>query len=431
MEKIYQLWNECERKHSTDTRRIVKGGIFFALKGANFNGNEFAAEALNKGAAYSIVDEEKYVRNEKIILVNDVLTSLQHLATHHRIQLKKTKFIALTGSNGKTTTKELIKSVLSQQFSVSATQGNLNNHIGVPLTLLDVHEHHEFAVVEMGANHQKEIAALCEIALPEFGLITNVGKAHLEGFGGFEGVIKGKGEMYDYLKKHQRYIFINSGNHHLMKRCGEYDRLISYGTSENDFCNGSYKLIDDKIMVKWKAGGNIGEARSQLSGSYNFENLLSAICIGAYFGVTADNIRKGIEFYRPENNRSQVVLKEQTTFILDYYNANPTSMEAAVKNLNENFEGKKLAVLGEMLELGEDAEKEHAFIADLLKASGIEAVLVGKHFRGKEKNLNGYHFQTSAEAADFLRTKNISGHTILIKGSRGSKMEIVAETLLT
>lgn len=431
MEKIYKLWNECNRKHSTDTRKIAEGGIFFALKGANFNGNEFAAEALNKGAAYCIVDEEKYAKHDKIILVNDVLTALQQLATHHRQRLKNTKFVALTGSNGKTTTKELIRSILSQQFRVLATQGNLNNHIGVPLTLLEVNEHHEFAIIEMGANHQKEIAQLCEIALPDYGLVTNIGKAHLEGFGGFEGVIQGKGEMFDFLKKHQRKIFINSGNVYLIKRCGAYDQLITYGASENDFCSGSYELKEDKVLVKWKSDRNYGQAQSNLAGAYNFENILSAVCIGCYFGITAENIRKGIESYFPENKRSQTVVKNGTTFILDYYNANPTSMEAAIKNLNENFTGKKMAVLGEMLELGGDAEKEHVFIAELLKSSGMEAVLVGDNFKGLEKKVNGYHFKTSSEAAAFLKTVDLSGYALLIKGSRGSKMETVAEALLT
>lgn len=431
IEKIYKLWNECNRKHSTDTRKITVGSIFFALKGASFNGNEFASEALNKGAAYCIVDEEKFVNHEKIILVKDVLTTLQQLATHHRLQLKSTKFFALTGSNGKTTTKELIRNVLAQQYRVLATQGNLNNHIGVPLTLLEVNEQHEFAIIEMGANHQKEIAQLCEIVIPDYGLVTNVGKAHLEGFGGFEGVIKGKGEMYDFIKAHQRHIFINSGNPHLIKRCGEYDKLITYGISENDFCCGSYELTGDKVMVKWKAGGNSGQALSNLAGAYNFENILSAVCIGCYFGVTAGNIRKGIESYFPENKRSQTAIKNNTTFILDYYNANPTSMEAAIKSLNENFTGKKMAVLGEMLELGGDAEKEHAFIASLLKSPPVEAVLVGENFKGMEKILNGYHFQTSAEAAAFLKTINLAGYTVLIKGSRGSKMEAVADVLLT
>lgn len=430
IKKIYKLWNECDRRHSTDSRKIAVGGFFFALKGANFNGNEFAAEALSKGASYCVVDEEKYVLNERTILVKDVLTALQQLATHHRLQFINTKFIALTGSNGKTTTKELIRCILSQQYRVLATQGNLNNHIGVPLTLLDVNEQHEFAIIEMGANHQKEIEQLCEIALPDFGLVTNVGKAHLEGFGGFEGVIKGKGEMYDFLKKHQRQIFINSDNAQLTERCGEYDKLITYGISDNNFCRGSYELNGDKIIVKWNAEGNAGNAQSNLAGAYNFENLLCAVCIGCYFRVSAANIRHGIESYFPENKRSQMLVKNNTTFILDYYNANPTSMEAAIRNLKENFSGKKMAILGEMLELGNHAEKEHAFISSLLKTSAIEAVLIGENFKGLEKKLNGHHFQTSAEAAAYLNTVSLEGYTVLIKGSRGSKMEAVADRLL-
>lgn len=407
----------------------MEGGIFFALKGANFNGNEFAAEALSKGAAYSFVDEEKFAQHEKIILVKDSLTALQQLATHHRLQLINTKFIALTGSNGKTTTKELIRSILSQQYRVLATQGNLNNHIGVPLTLLEAREHHEFAIVEMGANHQREIARLCEIALPDFGFVTNVGKAHLEGFGGFEGVIKGKGEMYDFLKANQRYIFINTGNAHLIKRCGDYDKLITYGTSENDFCFGSYDLKGDKIIVKWKSEGNSCQAQSNLAGAYNFENLLSAICIGCYFGVTAENISKGIESYFPENKRSQTITKGDITFILDYYNANPTSMEAAIRNLTDNYKGKKMAILGEMLELGDQSAKEHQFIAGMLKNSGTKSILVGENFKGLQSETDGVYFNNSTDAAAYLKTLDLSGYTLLIKGSRGSKMEAVADVL--
>jgi UDP-N-acetylmuramoyl-tripeptide--D-alanyl-D-alanine ligase len=428
--QIYKLWNECGRKHSTDTRKIIQGGIFFALKGVHFNGNDFAAEALNKGAAFAVVDEEKYVQNEKTVLVSNVLTALQQLATYHRLQLNNTRFIALTGSNGKTTTKELVRSILEQQFHVKATQGNLNNHIGVPLTLLEVNEQHEFAIIEMGANHQKEIAQLCEIALPDFGFVTNVGKAHLEGFGGMEGVIKGKGEMYDFLKKHQRPVFMNADNALLIQRCGQYPHLITYGTSEKNYCKGSFELKREGIWIRWQAKNNSGQAQSNLTGAYNFENLLSAVCIGCYFGVPADKIRKGIEAYLPENKRSQVVVKNETTFILDYYNANPTSMEAAIKTLKENFNGKKMAVLGQMLELGDDSSKEHAYITGLLLNSGIETVLVGRHFEGLEKALNARFFKTSEEAAAYLKLKNLMDYTVLIKGSRGSKMEAVAEALL-
>lgn len=428
--ELYAIWNSCGRKHFTDTRKILQGGIFFALKGERFNGNEFVNQALERGAAYAVTDDEKLVSGNRTLLVPDVLAVLQSLATHHRLQLKNTKFIALTGSNGKTTTKELIRSILEQKFKVVATRGNLNNHIGVPLSLLEANEQHDFAVIEMGANHQKEIKQLCEIALPDFGLVTNVGKAHLEGFGGFEGVIKGKGEMYDFLKANQRYIFINSDNKHLISRCGQYDRLITYGTLENNFCRGSFELREDKVLIKWKCGEISCQAQSNLTGAYNFENLLSAVCVGSYFGVSALQIKNGIETYWPENKRSQRVEKDGIIFLLDYYNANPTSMEAAIKNLHENFKGKKMAVLGEMLELGEASAREHDHIAGLLKSFNIEAVLVGENFKGKEKDLKGHHFMTSSEASAFLKSMDLSGYAILIKGSRGSKMEVVADALL-
>jgi UDP-N-acetylmuramoyl-tripeptide--D-alanyl-D-alanine ligase len=430
IEFIYKHWLESGRKHFTDTRNNIPGGIFFALKGSQFNGNQFAAEALDKGASLAVIDDRQFLLNEKTLLVPDVLTCLQQLARYHRNTLTRTTFIALSGSNGKTTTKELIRKVLAQQFSVAATEGNLNNHIGVPLTLLQVSEHHQFAVIEMGANHQGEIGHLCEIAMPDYGLVTNVGKAHLEGFGGFQGVIQGEGEMYDFLKKHHRPVFINADNHYLTERCGPYNNLIRYGTQHGVYCRGSYQLNQDKVNIRWEVNGTICQAQSHLSGAYNFENLLCAVCIGSYFGVAADKIKQGIESYVPQLNRSQLVVKDAFSLLLDHYNANPTSMEEALKNLRDNFSGKKMAVLGEMLELGEETTREHAHVISLLKNTGIDVVLIGKNFEGMEKEINGKYFSNSAGAAQYLKEKDLTGYTILLKGSRGCRLEVVADALL-
>jgi len=432
IEKIYSSWNECERKLTTDSRKIIPGGIFFALRGEQFNGNEFAKEALDKGAAYAIIDDEKFAVSKKTILVPDTLTALQELATYHRLTLKNTRFIALTGSNGKTTTKELIRSVLSMKFKVCATRGNLNNHIGVPLTLLNVFGNDAFAVIEMGANHQLEIAELCKIVLPDFGIVTNIGKAHLEGFGGFEGVIKGKGEMYDFLKEHHRSIFLHADNSILLNRCGNYDKLITYGTSEKYFCCGSYTLKDDCIRLTWKTQSGSGIAQSNLSGEYNFENLLAAACIGSYFNLTETEIKIGIESYQPDNQRSQILRTRNSVLILDYYNANPTSMTAAINNLADNFSGKRVAVLGDMLELGNHSEEEHRNIIQLLSQSSIDdVILVGNHFMKLKSLLSkGHFFSTSESAAEYLKKHKPVNSTVLIKGSRGSRMEIAAEVLV-
>lgn len=428
IESLHQLFLEAKQNISTDSRNISKGCLFFALKGENFDGNSFADEALKKGAAFVIADDRALSKNEKIIVVDNVLSTLQALANYHRRNLSNTKFIALTGSNGKTTTKELILMVLSQKFKTVATKGNLNNHIGVPLTILSVKSDCEFAVIEMGANHQKEIELLCSITEPGYGLITNVGKAHLEGFGGFEGVKKGKGELYQYLQKNNGIIFINSTNKHLTDLCGSYNNVIKYGNNETDFC--SVELIVGRafVSVEWKTGNKVLDINSNITGDYNFENIMTAICVGSYFGVADEKIKNGIECYFPSNQRSQVIKKGSNTLVLDYYNANPTSMEAALLNFYKNYEGRKIVLLGEMLELGSESEAEHKKIISLLKSLHFSCiVLTGKNFHGMEKEISASYFENSAEAKEWIAKQKISDSSVLIKGSRGSKMEITLE----
>lgn len=432
IENIYLRFKEAGQNICTDTRKITPGCIFFGLRGENFNGNAFAKDALTNGAAYAVVDDPSLEKNSRFIFTENVLTDLQQLATFHRRQLK-TKIIALTGSNGKTTTKELINSVLSLQFKTYSTQGNLNNHIGVPVTLLALKADHEFAVVEMGANHQKEIELLCSIAQPGFGLITNVGKAHLEGFGGFEGVKKGKKELYDFLKENGGTIFLNAGNPQLTEMCGAYDKIFSYGENEKADIVGSIISSASFLKISWHVKNNPAEKnniQSNLTGNYNLENILAAISIGKFFGVENNTIQKGIENYFPSNQRSQVVEKNSNTFILDYYNANPTSMEAALLNFEKNYSGKKVAILGDMLELGDETEKEHLNIIHLLKKLNFsEIILVGEcflKFSFRLFRMKAHFFQTSEEAKAYLQKQNFSDSNFLIKGSRGVMLEKVA-----
>jgi UDP-N-acetylmuramoyl-tripeptide--D-alanyl-D-alanine ligase len=437
IEKIYSKFSDSGQAVCTDTRKISEGCLFFALRGDNFNGNEFAVAALNKGAAYAIVDDKNLKPDDRLFFVDDALETLQHLANFHRKQLKKITVVGLTGSNGKTTTKELINTVLSQKFKTYSTQGNLNNHIGVPLTILSLKSSHEFAVVEMGANHQKEIELLCKIAEPDFGLITNVGKAHLEGFGGFEGVKKGKGELYDYIKKTAGKIFLNADNLFLKEMCSDYSNIITYGANENyDYFgkivrdNSSGEESKQFLKISWHKKNNFEEnfIASHLTGNYNFENILAAVCIGNYSGVEKHLVKKGIENYFPSNQRSQVVEKNSNTFILDYYNANPNSMEAALMNFEKNYEGRKVAIIGDMLELGNESEKEHHNIISLLKELNFSTmILVGKSFGQFHNALNGKFFDTSEEAALWIQKQNFENVSILIKGSRGLKMEKVME----
>lgn len=419
----------------TDSRKSSVNSIFFALKGDNFNGNQFAEIALNQGCGYAIIDEEKYYKGENYILVKDVLASLQELAIHHRQKLK-IPFIAITGSNGKTTTKELIKYILSKKYKVLATAGNLNNHIGVPLTILSITSDIEIAVIEMGANHIGEIAMLCEITQPDYGLITNIGKAHLGEFGSFDAVVKAKTELFDFIRNRKGKVFINSENDILMKNVSGIEK-ITYGSSENNF--SLCRFIDANPALKVKYENEL--ISSQLIGKYNFENISAAICIGKYFGLDEKKIKEAIEEYVPSNNRSQVIHSEKNILILDAYNANPSSMRAAIENFYEMKGENKWLILGDMLELGEYEMQEHKNILQLITDKKFQnVILVGELFSkaaGKEKN-NFTLFKNSNELVAQLKSdlpaclqvlplKNSS--LVLIKGSRGIKLEKIVEFL--
>jgi len=413
----------------TDSRAVKKDSLFFALKGENFNGNRFAGLALEQGARYAVVDEKEFVKDDRYILVDNVLGTLQLVANYHRRQLK-IPFIAITGSNGKTTTKELTRNVLSKKFRTNATQGNLNNHIGVPLTILSITKDDKMAVIEMGANHQNEIKMLCEIAEPDFGIITNIGKAHLEGFGGIEGVKKGKGELYDFLAKNNRTVFLNADNVTLVDLANEkrLSNRITYGASHECNCRGHLQTAMPFVKVRWEYVDRKYEAHSQLMGSYNFENILAAICIGNYFDVDADLINAAIEDYVPDNSRSQIIHKGTNTIILDAYNANPTSVSAALSNFNELEAKRKIIFLGDMAELGDESAHEHETIIQVLKqVHADQVILVGKNFGSLASEVDGLSFQTADEALSWTKSQRFKDSTILIKGSRSMKMEKVME----
>lgn len=414
--QLHALFLECT-KANTDTRNIEKNALFFALKGENFNGNKYAEQAIEKGAKYAIVDETEYATHPNIFLVNNVLNSLQQLAAYHRSYLNL-PIIALTGSNGKTTTKELINIVLSEKYRTVATNGNLNNHIGVPLTLLSMDKTTEIGIVEMGANHQKEIAFLCEIAKPNYGYITNFGKAHLEGFGGVEGVIKGKSEMYDYLITNNKTAFVNSEDPIQVKKTHNTN-IFTFGNSTS---NVQTAFIEAQPNVKVKY--NNTAIHSNLIGAYNYNNIAAAITIGNYFKVDDSAIKKAIESYKPNNNRSQIIQKENLKIILDAYNANPTSMQAALQNF-EKQEGYKIAVLGDMFELGIEAEKEHQNIANLAISLQIDTIIfVGENFfKTAIKNSKASFFKTFDAFKTEFSINNKLNTTLLIKGSRGMALE--------
>lgn len=419
---LHELFLKC---HSvcTDTRKIQKNDMFFALKGDNFNGNTYAENALEKGAKYAIVDETEFNTSTKTILVNNVLETLQKLASFHRDYLK-TPIIALTGSNGKTTTKELINVVLSQKYKTTATIGNLNNHIGVPLTLLSMTKNTEIGIVEMGANHQKEIEFLCNIAKPDYGYITNFGKAHLEGFGSVEGVIQGKSEMYDYLISNDKTIFVNANDSIQVEKTKNTKRF-SFGNTNADI---NIDFIEAQPFVK--CAFNNQEIESKLIGEYNFNNIMAAIAIGTYFKVNSASIKNAIENYTPSNNRSQIIEKGTNKIILDAYNANPTSMRAALENFKKQA-GDKIAILGDMFELGTEAKVEHQNIADLAISLDInEIIFVGENFYQSEidsKKAKKYKsFSFFEKDFDFSKLKN---KTLLIKGSRGMALERLLQVL--
>ncbi|WP_158796394.1 UDP-N-acetylmuramoyl-tripeptide--D-alanyl-D-alanine ligase [Pedobacter sp. L105] len=409
----------------TDTRSISRDCLFFALKGENFDANTFAEQALNQGAAFAIIDNAAYRVNDRCILVEDVLTELQDLARLHRSELR-IPVIGLTGSNGKTTTKELINAVLSEKYRTYATKGNLNNHIGVPLSILSIQDDTEIAVIEMGANHQKEIELLCSIAQPTHGLITNIGMAHLDGFGGFEGVKKGKAELFQYLKKESGTAFINRDNPYLieMSTVTALDHLVYYGTEGTNFITGELLESDPLIALNWKGRDESFRVNTNLTGAYNFENILAAICIGAFFNLNVDQINKGLEGYMPKNNRSQLTKTATNTIICDFYNANPSSMAAALKNIATLHASNKVAIIGDMFELGNEAEEQHKIIAALTQDLKMDSLLfIGKQFYGLKDSYKGDFFATPKEAEAWLQAHPIKDSLILLKGSRGMALE--------
>lgn len=418
--EIYKLFKQYANV-TTDTRNCPENSIFFALKGANFNGNEYAQVALEKGCKYAIVDEAKYAINEQTILVENCLETLQKLANYHRRQIK-TPIIGITGTNGKTTTKELVASVLAKEFNVSFTQGNLNNHIGVPLTLLKLTPETEIAVVEMGASHVGEIKTLAEIAEPNFGLITNVGRAHLEGFGSFENIIKTKTELYEFIRnKKNAKLFVDIDNPILKEKAEGIDS-VTYGTSPDAFLRGKVVSNNPFIEIEWTFLDNTFRVQTNLIGEYNFSNVMAAVAVGKFLGVKSNDICGALENYAPTNNRSQLKNTEHNTLIVDAYNANPTSMWAALNNFSSMKAAKKAVILGDMLELGSESDEEHLKIIDFIEKSLYEkAFLVGHEF--KRLNRNAMAFETVEELVEALKNDHLVGYSILIKGSHGIHLE--------
>jgi UDP-N-acetylmuramoyl-tripeptide--D-alanyl-D-alanine ligase len=421
--ELYQIYLQ-HPSVQTDTRKLKPGDIYFALKGPNFNGNAFASDAITSGASYAVVDEKEYATNDNCILVNDVLITLQQLALHHRTQLK-IPFIAITGSNGKTTTKELVTAVLRKKFNTYATEGNLNNHIGVPLTLLKIKDDARMAIIEMGANHLKEIASYCEIALPTHGIITNCGKAHIEGFGSEEGVRKGKGELYDFLRAHNGTVFRNADLSYLADMAKGIAEQVTYGSKNADY-TGKAVMHDVLLGLEVEKNGEKITINSNLVGEYNFPNVMTAIAVGLHFGVDIQDVKTAIEDYLPDNSRSQLIKKGSNSIILDAYNANPSSMKVAIVNFANTALQHKMLWIGAMKEMGQDEEKEHRQLVELIRAyDWADVILVGKEFAAVKDDYRW--FVNSAEAAAYIKANPPSNAAILIKGSRGSKMELMLE----
>lgn len=425
IDELYQLFLQYPSVQ-TDTRKLQKGDLFFALKGPNFNGNLFLKQALDLGAAYVITDEYPAFEDGRIILTNDVLTTLQQLARYHREQFN-IPFIAITGSNGKTTTKELIHAVLASSYKTYTTKGNLNNHIGVPLTILNIKLDAEVAIIEMGANHLKEIEGYCGYTKPTHGIITNCGKAHLEGFGSLEGVRKGKGELYDYLKIHNGTAFVMSDYDYLNEMSKGIPHVYTYGTSHATVTGSIFKSqpFVETVIKNNKEGFFI---RSMLVGDYNLPNILAAVAVGRYFKIHDDKIKAAIEAYQPANSRSQLVKRGSNTIILDAYNANPSSMKAAIENFASMPDKNKIPVLGAMAELGKDSIKEHEALIALLNChTWKEVILVGGDFQHIP---HSYRFFNSAqEANEWLQQHPFTDSIYLVKGSRSMQMEIIADVL--
>jgi UDP-N-acetylmuramoyl-tripeptide--D-alanyl-D-alanine ligase len=424
IEELYQLYRQYPSVQ-TDTRKIKKGDLFFALKGANFNGNEFANEALDKGAAYAVVDEKAYSKSSQTLLLEDSLQALQNLAKYHRQQFT-IPFIAITGSNGKTTTKELIHAVLSSRFKTYTTEGNLNNHIGVPLTILKIKPDAEFAVIEMGANHLQEIAGYCKIAIPTHGLITNCGKAHLEGFGSEEGVKKGKGELYDFLRHYNGGAFVMWDYEYLQEMSKGIQTIYKYGTHDAEII-GNVLAKTTFLEVNFTKG-IAGTFKTNLVGSYNLPNVLAAAAVGKFFKIDDETIKAAIENYSPSNSRSQLIKKGTNQIILDAYNANPTSMKFAIENFSASEGKNKILVLGAMAELGKDSIEEHKNILKIIQENEWQNVLlVGGDFALLPHPFK--QFATAADAGQWLKQKGIQHSFLLVKGSRSTQMEKVLDYL--
>ena len=409
----------------TDTRKLAAGDLFFALKGPNFNGNQFVQQALEAGAAYAIVDEETGVEDKRVIKVNDVLQSLQDLAKHHRLQFKNIPFIAITGSNGKTTTKELVHEVLSTTYKTYTTEGNLNNHIGIPLTILKIKNDAEIAVIEMGANHQKEIEGYCKYTLPTHGIITNCGKAHLEGFGGIEGVRKAKGELYDHLRANNGTAFVMWDYDYLREMSKGIATIKTYGTKDAEI-TAVIKNSTEFLEIGVTNGADIDNIKTQLVGEYNLPNVLAAIAIGKYFSVSDEKIKSALENYAPSNSRSQLIEKDGNKIILDAYNANPSSMKAAIENFAKMEGENKVLLLGGMMELGDESLQEHQFLIDLInKYNWKNVVLTGGDYNKLQHSF--INFENSSQVKDWYQQQHFTNANILIKGSRSMKMEKVLE----
>jgi UDP-N-acetylmuramoyl-tripeptide--D-alanyl-D-alanine ligase len=424
-EALYEKYLACAGV-STDTRSITPNALFFALKGPNFNANAYASQALEKGAKFALIDEEKYETDDRFILVEDVLTTLQQLANHHRKQLN-IPFIGINGTNGKTTTKELVNAVLSKKYKTHATKGNLNNHIGVPLTLLSIHADTEIAVIEMGANKVGDIAELCQIAEPTHGLTTNIGKAHLEGFGGFEGAIRGESELYHYFIQSGGTAFINSQDPILANMSKRFEKPLFY-PAQGDYLHCELLGADPFIVYRDEQQREI---HTQLLGTYNFNNIAAALCIGKYFSVPAEAANDAVKAYNPTNKRSEVVKKGSNTIILDAYNANPDSMKAAIENLRHMEAPKKAVLLGDMYELGDDTEKEHQALGQLLNDAGFDQILLcGKYMLAAASACpQSEYFSDKKQLEEYIQNNSFESTTLLIKASRGMALETLVDKL--
>lgn len=423
LESLYALYLQS-KSVSTDTRKIKAGDIFFALQGPNFNANTFAEKALLSGAAYAVIDDESYKQDDRYIVVDDVLSTLQDLARHHRRQLD-IPVLAITGSNGKTTTKELLRQVLSTTYRTYATQGNLNNHIGVPLTLLSLPETTEIAIIEMGANKIGDIKELVDIAEPTHGLITNIGLAHTEGFGGLDGVIRGKSELYQYLIVQHGAVFINS-QHDILKNMGKRFDHPHYYPSKGDYYHCRFISASPFVSLETEENEIMD---TQLIGAYNFENIATALCVAKYFNVPAEKANKAISAYTPSNNRSQIVRKGSNTIIMDAYNANPNSMEAAVNNLKAMKSLKKVVILGDMYELGAQSDAAHQQLGETVANGNFDQVIFcGKHIRqALNANPKALYFEDKAKLIAYLQSHAFEDTTILVKASRGIGLENIMD----